>query len=177
MNEPLDFCRVKKIDAKGFGFLKSLYYPNDIFFHFSQIKNEEFTEKLNEMKRGQFFLYFISKPRPDFKRKVDNLWYSLNDTPPQLHSAFLEKIIHEFNDGSTNIYDLLFVFSEMKKCGIIDPPLTERIISSKRIHSLPTTIVPFLSEQEIKLLKEKLNLKEISKSPSPPFWYDEISRL
>lgn len=177
MIEPLDFCRVKKIDAKGFGFLKSFYYPNDIFFHFSQIKNQEFSEKLNEMKRGQFFLYFISKPRPDNKRKVDKLWYSLNDTPKELHSGFLEKIILEFNEGSTNIYDLLFAFSEMKKFGIIDARQTERIISSGRIHSLPTTIVPFLSPQEIKLLKEKLNLAEISKSPSPPFWYDEISRL
>jgi len=177
MTEPLDFCRVKKIDAKGFGFLKSLYYPNDIFFHFSQIKNEEFSEKLNEMKRGQFFLFFISKLRPDSKRKVDKLWYSLKDTPLELHTGFLEKIILEFNGGATNIYDLLFVFSEMKKNGIIDASLTSQIISSKRILSLPTTIVPFLGKGEIKLLKEKLHLPEISKSPAPPFWYDEISKL
>lgn len=177
MIEPLDFCRVKKIDPKGFGFLKSLHYPNDIFFHFSQIKNEEFSEKLNEMKRGQFFLYFTSKLRQDNKRKVDKLWYSIKDTPIDLQPAFIEKIVSEFDNGATNIYDLLFVFNELKNYKLLNSVVLEGIVSSKRILSLPTTIVPFLDTSEIALLKEKLEFEEISKSPSPPFWFDEISNL
>ncbi|MDZ7767029.1 MAG: hypothetical protein U5K00_21870 [Melioribacteraceae bacterium] len=36
--ELLDYCRVKKIFDKGFGFLSSLYHKENVFFHFSGIR-------------------------------------------------------------------------------------------------------------------------------------------
>jgi len=177
MNEPLDFCRVKKIDEKGFGFLKSLYYPGDVFFHFSRITQEEFSQKLHAMKRGQFFLFFTSKIQQNNKRKVDKIWYSIDTVPGELITQFIRRIIDEFNSGATNIYDLLFVFEESKKFNIITSEEIEEIIASKRILNLPTTIVPFLNEEERTILKKKLNLEEIEKSASLPFWYSEISQI
>ena len=60
--ELLDFCRVKKIFEKGFGFLSSINYPQDVFFHFSKIKDEKVREELEKLKRGEclYFLYLSS---------------------------------------------------------------------------------------------------------------------
>ncbi|MFH0733875.1 MAG: cold shock domain-containing protein [bacterium] len=173
-SEPLDFCRVKKIDEKGFGFLKSLYYENDIFFHFSQIKKEEFREKLEEMKRGEFFLFFTSLLQPNGKRKVSNIWYLINDIPKSYHIQFKAKIIEALAEGKTNLYDLLYVFVELKKLDLISKVDLNSILMSKRIMNLPTTILPFLNSEEINEFKIILNMEKIKNLPNKPYWFDDV---
>jgi cold shock CspA family protein len=174
MDEQLDFCRVKKIDEKGFGFLKSLYYPFDIFFHFSQIKKDEFREKLNDMKRGEFLLYFLSKDVPGGKRKVKQIWYSLKDVPQEYYSSFINRIIEEFQYGKTNLFDLLYAYKEFKELDLLNNELIERILTADRILKLPTTIIPYLTEEEIVLFKKLLNYDQLKISDKKPFWFDDI---
>jgi cold shock CspA family protein len=169
--EPLDFCRVKKIDEKGYGFLKSLHYPADIFFHFSQIKKEEFREKLNDMKRGEFFLFFISKPQKDGRRKVAEIYYSIDAVPVEYLQPFAERVLVEFDSGRTNIFDLLFVFSEFRRINFLTEELLLKILASKRITALPTTILPYLTQNEIVLFKSILRFDELQ---TKPFWYDDF---
>lgn len=170
--EPLDFCRVKKIDEKGYGFLKSLHYPSDIFFHFSQIKKEEFREKLNDMKRGEFFLFFISKQQKDGRRKVAELFYSIDAVPVEYLQPFAEKILEEFESGRTNIFDLIFVFNEFRRINFLTEEMLTKILSSKRITGLPTTILPHLTANEISLFKSILHFDELK---TKPFWYDDFN--
>jgi len=169
--EPLDFCRVKKIDEKGFGFLKSLYYPSDIFFHFSQIKKEEFREKLSKMKRGEFFLFFISKQQKDGRRKVAELFYAIDAVPVDHLEPFAERILREFESGTTNIFDLLFVFNEFRRINFLTEEMLLKFLSSKRITGLPTTILPYLSKDEIELFKSILHFDELK---TKPFWYNDF---
>lgn len=171
--EPLDFCRVKKIDEKGFGFLKSLHYPSDIFFHFSQIKKEEFREKLNDMKRGEFFLFFISKQQKDGRRKVAELFYAIDAVPIEYLQLFAERILEEFESGKTNIFDLIFVFNELRRINFLTEELLVKILSSKRITALPTTILPHLTANEISLFKSILHFDELK---TKPFWYDDFNK-
>ncbi len=175
--EPLDFCRVKKINEKGYGFLKSLYYKGDVFFHFSQIKKEEFLETLNKMKRGEFILYFTSRELKDGKRKVDNFWYKLEGIPEILIIDFKEKIIDEFSSDRINLYDLIAVFEELKSNNYLTKDDLIKILNSDKIKSLPTTIIPYLNSEEIILLKEILKIDELKNSPDKPFWYDDIAKL
>ncbi|MFA6597523.1 MAG: DUF705 domain-containing protein [Ignavibacteriaceae bacterium] len=167
----MDFCRVKKIDEKGYGFLKSLHYPADIFFHFSQIKKEEFREKLNDMKRGEFFLFFISKPQKDGRRKVAEIYYSIDAVPVEYLQPFAERVLVEFDSGRTNIFDLLFVFSEFRRINFLTEELLLKILASKRITALPTTILPYLTQNEIVLFKSILRFDELQ---TKPFWYDDF---
>lgn len=175
--EPLDFCRVKKIDEKGFGFLRGVVYPEDIFFHFSQIKKEEFLEKLNHLKRGDFFLYFTSRLRPDGKRKVEEIWYSLEEVPVSYISDFTQRIINLFGESRTNLYDLLHVVNEMKAMGYIRTPEMDMILESSKVLSLPTTIVPHLNEDELKTLLDNLHLAQLEKLETKPFWYEEMKKV
>lgn len=174
MTEPLDFCRIKKIDEKGFGFLRSLHYSGDIFFHFSQIKKEELLDKLQHMKRGDFIVYFTSRLNPQGKRKVDRFWYNLSDVPSELISEFKTRVIAEFNGTKINTFDLLHVFSELKSMNLIDTEELESILLSKKIYSLPTTILPFLTPEEIILFKQLLKLEELARSEKKPFWFDDV---
>lgn len=169
--EKLDFCRVKKINEKGFGFLQSLIYNNDIFFHFSQIKKEEFKEKLNKMKRGEFFIYFLSKPTNDNKRKVAKLWYSLHDVPDNLSIIFIDSIISGFYNDKFNLFDLLFAFNEYKEKHKINNEHLISIFNSKKIQHNPTTILKYLNLKEFNLLKECLNLDKLDQKP---YWYNEV---
>lgn len=177
MDEKLDFCRVKKIDEKGFGFLKSFYFTKDIFFHFNQIKREEFREKLNAMKRGEFFVYYISKEVGDNKRKVKQFWYSLKDVPKEYLDDFKNQVITEFDSGITNIFDLLFTFSEMKGLNLIEDKELEKIFSSTKIQKLPSVILPFLNKEEIELLQAQINFENIAASEQKPFWFDDFLKF
>lgn len=177
MNEPLDFCRVKKINEKGFGFLKSLYYPKDIFFHFSQIKKEEFQDKLKKMKRGEFFLYFISKELPDGKRKAIKFWYSIEDVPVEYYEIFFERILKELNEGSTNVYDCLFAINELKNVGFINDDRLRKVFYSKKILALPSTILPYLQKNEIEEFKKIVITDEIKNSENKPYWYEDFEKV
>lgn len=174
MSEPLDFCRVKKIDEKGFGFLKSLNYPGDIFFHFSQIRKEDFREKLNHMKRGDFIIYFISKLQPNGKRKADKIWYLLSDVPAELIPGFAARIIGEFSMGTINLYDLLYAFDELKKGGHLSREQIDAVLSSQKVKNLPTTILPYISREEYQRFLEILDIKALEGKEPKPFWYEDV---
>jgi cold shock CspA family protein len=174
--EPLDFCRVKKIDEKGYGFLKSLYYPNDIFFHFSQIKKEDFLSKLQEMKRGEFFLFFTSFLQSNGKRKASKIWYSLDQVPPEYFPTLTERVATEFEGGKINLFDLLYVFDGLKKLGFISHENLISILSSKKIELLPTTILPYLSPEEIAKFKEILKIEELRNKEPKPSWFEDIEK-
>ncbi len=177
MVEPVDFCRVKKIDEKGFGFLKSQHYRNDVFFHFSQIKKEELLAKLTKLKRGDFFLFFTSKEKPDGRRKVDDIWYEVREIPVAKIPGLVEALVREFEEGSTNLYDLLFVFGELKQLNYLFPEVVERILGSAKILNLPTTILPYLTREERGILLDNLKLDEIDTQAQKPFWYDEMLKV
>ncbi len=171
-SEILDFCRVKKFNEKGYGFLKSLIYPGDIFFHFSQIKSEEIKEKLDKMKHGDFFLFFISKTTNEGKRKVVKLWYNLLDVPEIYLPDFLDLIISKFEDDKINVFDLLFVFGEYRKKYELTGQQLIKIFNSKKIKHNPTTILKYLKSEEIDLLKDTLEIDQYKENK--PYWYDEL---
>lgn len=168
----LDFCRVKKINEKGFGFLKSLIYPEDVFFHFSQITKEEIKEKLDKMKRGDFFLYFISKKTNEGKRKVFKLWYNLKDVPKHLLSDFVNLVINKFYDDKINVFDLLYAFGEFRQVYELKEADLIRIFNSKKIQHNPTTILPYLNYHEYELLKKTLCVNDYENNK--PYWFDEL---
>ncbi len=172
IDNKLDFCRVKKINENGFGFLQSLIYNGDIFFHFSQIKKEEFKDKLNKMKRGEFFLYYLSKPTEDNKRKVAKLWYTLNDVPNELSINFIDSMIAGFYNDKFNLFDLLHAFKEYKEKHTIYNEHLIKIFNSQKIQHNPTTILKYLNQNEYNLLKECLNLSSFT--GEKPYWYDEL---
>lgn len=176
MKEPLDFCRVKKIDEKGFGFLKSLHYPVEVFFHFNQIKKEEVRDSLSKMKRGDFFLFFTSKLVQENRRKADKIWFELASVPSEMFNEFCTKIIFELNEGKTNLFDLIFAIDELKKLNAIDEQQIDAILRSKKIMNLPTTILPHLNDKEFEHFCEILNLNSYASSDKKPFWYDELMK-
>lgn len=176
ISEPVDFCRVKKIDEKGYGFLRSQHYRNDVFFHFSQIKKEELLAKLTKLKRGDFFLFFTSKEKPDGRRKVDDIWYEVREIPVARIPGLVEALVKEFEEGSTNLYDLLFVFGELKQLNYLFPDAVERILGSAKIMNLPTTILPYISGEELAILIAKLHLDELESAPQKPFWFEEMRK-
>ena len=110
----LDYCRVKKIFEKGFGFLSSLYYPENVFFHFSKIRNEETREKLENLKRGDVYLFYTSELK-NRKRRVVKIWLDLKQVPPRLLPKFITRIIAEFYEGRLNIFELAHVVKELDK--------------------------------------------------------------
>lgn len=174
MSEPLDFCRVKKIDEKGYGFLKGLHHSFDIFFHFSQIQKDDFREKLNKMKRGDFIIYFISKLQPTGKRKADKIWYAIDEVPAELLPDFAERIITEFNTGTINLYDLLYAFDELKKGNHLTEEQIDAVLGSQKVKNLPTTILPYISKEEYKRLLKFLDFEALADKDPKPFWYEDV---
>ncbi|KAB2908555.1 MAG: cold shock domain-containing protein [Ignavibacteriales bacterium] len=176
-SEPVDFCRVKKINEKGFGFLRSQYYEGDVFFHFTQIKREEQKSKLEKLKRGEFFLFFTSKQKPDNKRKVDQIWYEVSEIPPDKIPGLIVILLRELDEGKTNLFDLLYVFGELKKNGYLDEFTTERMYFSRKIMGFPTTIIPYLTVEETENFLKGLRFREISQQEKKPFWFDDMVKL
>jgi len=176
--EALDFCRVKKFNEKGYGFLKGIYYPEDIFFHLSKIKNEVFKEKFNNLVRGSFFLYFISMEVKG-KRKVKTFWYDLTDAPAGYVPVMVDRIIYHLNEGKVNLFDLIFVINELKKNNLLPEKKMEEILSSNRILAKPTVILEHLSQDEIMIFTKILNLDQYEKvlDSDKPYWLEDVKEF
>lgn len=162
--EPLDFCRVKKIHERGFGFLQSLHYDEDVFIHFSKISDPEVKESLEKMERGKIYLYFTSR-RQESKRKADKVWMNLKKVPPELIDDFVNRITREFYDGKTNPYELAHVVEEMIKYGIADENALAKILASPKITRIPVICKAFIPEknrnhEEINKIIEEAESKE-----------------
>lgn len=148
----LDFCRVKKIFDKGFGFLTSIYYDDTVFFHFSKIRDQEIKEKLNGLKRGVVYLFYTSTSSKG-KRKVDKIWFDVNKIEPKLIPAFTFKIVDSFNGSKTNLYELAHVVMLLKESGYFNRSHFEKLLNTSSIKKIPSLISSLLSEAE----KVKIN--------------------
>ena len=146
--ELLDFCRVKKIFDKGFGFLSSINYPQDVFFHFSKIKDEKVKEELKKLKRGVVYIYYTSQTEKN-KRKVFRMWLSLKNVPDYLIPQFKSKIIDELNDGKTNVFELAHIIKELRSFDQIEPEELKQILLSHKIQSNPSVVIKILSDEEV----------------------------
>ncbi|MBU0473368.1 MAG: cold shock domain-containing protein [Bacteroidetes bacterium] len=142
--EVLDFCRIKKIFDKGFGFLTSLYHQENVFFHFSKIKDKEKRQSLFDLKRGVISVFFTSKIS-DGQRKVDKVWLNIAEVPENLLANFIERLILELNDGVTNPFEIIDALNQLNQIGKLTEQNLKEIISSKKIVKNPSILNKLLS--------------------------------
>lgn len=147
--ENLDFCRIKKIFDKGFGFLTSLYHQENVFFHFSKIKDEQMRKSLLELKRGVISVFFTSTIS-NGQRKVDKVWLNIAEVPENLLPNFIERLILELNDGVTNPFEIIDALNQLKQIGKLSTQNLENIISSKKIVKNPSILNKLLTIDEQK---------------------------
>ena len=152
-NEVLDFCRIKKIFDKGFGFLSSLYFKENVFFHFSRIRDSEKRKKLEKLKRGVVSIYYTSK-LSDGKRKVDKVWLEISEVPLSLISSFIERLILELNDGHINPFEIIDALSQLNEINKLNETHLWQIISSSKIDKNPSILEKMLPKSKIELLEE-----------------------
>lgn len=174
-NEQLDFCRVKKIFDKGFGFLTSLYYDEPVFFHFNKVKDPLIKEKLEKLKRGEVYFYFTSVFHNE-KRKVNKLWLDIKDVDKDLIEDFIKRIIAELNDGKINVFEIAHVIKQLRENDFIDSEKFREILLSKKMLKTPSVLKSVLKNDEgrfsdnLNILIEKLETKQISEND----WVDSI---
>jgi len=147
--EKLDFCRIKKIFDKGFGFLTSLYHQENVFFHFSKIKDEQTRKSLLELKRGVVSVFFTSTISNE-QRKVDKVWLNIAEVPENLLPNFIKRLILELNDGVTNPFEIIDVLNQLKQIGKLSKPNLKEITSSKKIAKNPSILNKLLTIDELK---------------------------
>ena len=168
-NELLDYCRVKKIFDKGFGFLSSLYFTEPVFFHFNKVKDPDIKEKLEKLKRGEVYFFYTSIMH-NGKRKVLKLWLDVKDIEITLIPDFIKRIIEEINIGQTNIFELAYVIKQLRKNNFISDKMFEEILNSKKILKTPSAIKSILNDNELSLnnnlddLIDKLESKKITET-------------
>ena len=145
--EVLDFCRVKKIFEKGFGFLTSLYFPENVFFHFSKIKDKEKRNTLSTLKRGVVSVFFTSKLF-DGKRKVDKVWLDIKEVPEKYLGDFIDRLLLELNDGTVNPFEIIDALKQLKEIGKLSEQNFKDIASSKKIQKNPSILNKIFSDEE-----------------------------
>ncbi len=150
--ELLDFCRVKKIFDKGYGFLSSIYFEENIFFHFSKVRDKTVRDSLQKMKRGVVYIFYTSVLEGD-KRKVIRLWTDIKKVDTRLIPKFVEKIIVELNEGSTNIFETAHVVKLLREADFLDKDNFTKILELPKVSNNPTIIKPMLSETELNKFK------------------------
>jgi len=150
--ELLDFCRIKKIFDKGFGFFISLYYNENIFFHFSQIKDEGVKEKLKNLQRGEVYVYYTSRLK-DGKRKVSRLWLDINNVDKSLLPKFKFRIIEELNSGKTNLFELAHVVRQLRNNELFNEGEFNKVLRSEKVVKIPSSISAMLSDTELELFE------------------------
>ncbi|MCP5064892.1 MAG: hypothetical protein GY936_20925 [Ignavibacteriae bacterium] len=146
--ELLDFCRVKKIFEKGFGFLSSIYFEENIFFHFSKVRDKVARESLQNMKRGVVYVFYTSEPTEE-KRKVKRLWTDLQKVDTRLIPNFVEKVIVELKEGKTNIFETAHVIKLLREAELLPEEKFMRILESSKVAKTSTIIKPMLTEVEL----------------------------
>ncbi|OGU36724.1 MAG: hypothetical protein A2068_03720 [Ignavibacteria bacterium GWB2_35_6b] len=163
--ELLDFCRVKKIFDKGFGFLASLYYEEPVFFHFNKVKDPDIKVKLEKLKRGEVYFFFTSVFH-NGKRKVLKLWLDVKDIDKNLIPDFVERIIEEMNGGKINVFETAYVIKQLRENNFISKEKLEEILFSKKISKTPSVLKAIISNNEEGLSKkidEAIELLETKK--------------
>ncbi len=165
--EVLDFCRVKKIFEKGFGFLTSLYHHENVFFHFSKIQDETKRDTLSTLKRGVVSVFYTSKLL-NGKRKVDKLWLDVAEVPPKLIDGFIDRLLLELNGGRTNPFEIIDALNQLRSIGKLSEQNYSDIITSEKIQKNPTVLLKLISDNEKEVLSkltpflEDINDKKLS---------------
>ena len=147
--ELLDFCRVKKIFDKGFGFLSSIYFEENVFFHFSKITEPGVKDALQNMKRGVVYVFYTSQLKNN-KRKVRRLWTDIKKVDTRLIPAFVEKVIDEFENGKTNMFETAHVIKALREADYLDNNLFQKILKFPKLKKTPSVVKAMLTENEIK---------------------------
>lgn len=156
----LDFCRVKKIFEKGFGFLTSLYHKENVFFHFSKIKDEEKHELLSNLKRGVVSVFFTSK-FANGKRRVDKVWLNVEDIPKYFFADFIDRLILELNNGQINPYEIMDALNQLRETNNLSEKNYREIICSSKIKKNPSILLKLISDNELPIQNDlKMILKE-----------------
>jgi len=145
--EVVDFCRVKKIFEKGFGFLTSLYYPENVFFHFSKIKDEEMRKSLLTLKRGIVSVFFTSKLL-NGKRKVDRVWLDISEVPENLLGDFINRLILELNEGKINPFEIIDALNQLREIGKLTNQNYTDIIASEKTSKNPSILLKLFLDDE-----------------------------
>ena len=145
--EVLDFCRVKKIFEKGFGFLSSLYYTENVFFHFSKIKDDEKRKTLLTLKRGVVSVFFTSILL-NGKRKVDKVWLDIGEVPEKYLNGFIDRLILELNNGEINPFEIIDALNQLKEIGKLTEQNFRDIVASKKIQKNPSILNKIFSDEE-----------------------------
>ena len=143
--EKLDFCRIKKIFDKGFGFLSSLYHQENVFFHFSKIKDKETLNKLLELKRGVISVFYTSKVT-NGQRKVDKVWLKIAEVPEYLLNEFIDRLILELNDGKTNPFEIIDALNQINAINKLTEQNLKDVFSSKKIIKNPSILLKLDTE-------------------------------
>jgi len=175
--EVLDFCRVKKIFEKGFGFLTSLYHFENVFFHFSKIKDPEKREALSTLKRGVVSVYYTSK-LSNGKRRVDKIWLDLNEVPQNLIPEFVGRLILELKDGRTNPFEIMDALNQLRAINKLSDQNYFDIVISIKINKNPSILLKLLSDDETEKLEElSFLLKSLEGKPISGSADDIVSLL
>lgn len=176
--EPLDYCRVKKISDKGYGFLTSLYYKEPVFFHFNRIKDPGIKEKLEKLKRGEVYLFFTSMLK-NARRKVDKLWVDLKDVDIDLIPDFIDRLTEELSDGKINIFEIAHVIKLLREDNHINYRVLEAILFSNKMLKTPSLLKAILSDEELKNSGELNSLIEELESNkiNSEFWVNSVLQI
>lgn len=155
--EFLDFCRVKKLSDKGFGFLASLYYEENVFFHFSKIKDKDTLELLNAMKRGVVSVFFTSILTKG-KRRVNKIWLNAADIPVHFLHDFIERLILELNIGERNPFEIMDALNQLRNINKLDINNYRDIIGTTKIKQNPSILLKLISDNEVSLKNDLATL-------------------
>ncbi len=164
--ELLDFCRIKKIFEKGFGFLTSLYYKENVFFHFSKIKEPAAKEKLENLQRGEIYIFYTSVLK-DGKRKVSRIWLDIKDVDKKFLPKFKFRIIEELNSGNTNVFELAHVIKELRINNLLNEGEFNKVLRSEKVVKIPSAIAAMLTEPELELFENGSDFFRSYDSASP----------
>ncbi len=148
--ELLDFCRVKKLSDKGYGFLLSLYFEENVFFHFSKIKDKVTLEALSSLKRGVISIFFTSRLVNE-KRRVDKIWLNAKDIPIHFLDDFFARLILELNIGERNPFEIIDALNQLRNINKLNINNYRDIIKSSKIKQNPSILLKLISESEVSL--------------------------
>lgn len=172
-NEKLDYCRVKKIFDKGFGFLTSLYFDDNVFFHFSRIKDKDIKEKLEHLERGEVYLFYTSYLRGN-KRRADKIWLDISDVDKKLIPDFIDKITDEFIFGNTNPFEVAHIIKLLRDNKYMSLEIFRKILSSEKLVKTPSILRGMLTKNERSSKIDDLISQLESDSISKDKWIEEV---
>ncbi|MDZ7765831.1 MAG: hypothetical protein U5K00_15660 [Melioribacteraceae bacterium] len=128
-------------------FFRVLYHKENVFFHFSGIKDQTVKEKLENLERGDLYFFYTSYKKDD-KRRVKKLWLSLSDVDEDLLPDFENKITEEFISGETNPFEVAYVIKLLRENNSFNNQNLRKILSSSKLIKTPSLLKGMLTEND-----------------------------